>query len=251
MPLDQSTLGSNINSFENFKETLRPYIDIDGQDLIHRNIRDDQFEVIANINEAFNWSSEENWELWRQALRQAFSYSPVPSNIIKLLEIENLSWVLGAPYFLHTPRQGIGSDGLVAYTRRQGNDSVQRSRLSRFLKKEIGIIDESLIRKFQNSIKLGNTIFELHTTAESIIEGFENCSVSSCMKGHQERTSLHRPWTLNSHPAGVYAHSSNDIVLITSKEPGATRFNGRCLFNTRSKSAIRVYGNENFHNLKA
>ena len=249
MPLDQSTLGSNINSFENFKETLRPYIDIDGQDLIHRNIRDDQFEVIANINEAFNWPSEENWELWRQALRQAFSYSPVPSNIIKLLEIENLSWVLGAPYFLHTPRQGIGSDGLVAYTRRQGNDSVQRSRLSRFLKKEIGIIDESLIRKFQNSIKLGNTIFELHTTAESIIEGFENCSVSSCMKGHRERTSLHRPWTLNSHPAGAYAHSSNDIVLITSKEPGATRFNGRCLFNTRSKSAIRVYGNENFHNL--
>ena len=251
MPLDQSTLGSNINSFESFKETLRPYIDIDGQDLIHRNIRDDQFEIIANINEAFNWPSEENWELWRQALRQAFSYSPIPFNIIKLLEIENLNWVLGAPYFLHTPRQGVGPDGLVAYTRRQGNDSVQRSRLSRFLKREIGITDERLIRKFQNGIKLGNTIFELHTTAESIIEGFENCSVSSCMKGHRGRASIHRPWTFEDHPVGAYAHSSNDIVLITSKEPGATRFNGRCLFNTRSKSAIRVYGNENFHNLIA
>jgi hypothetical protein len=249
MPLDQSTLGSNINSFNSFKEVLRPYIDIDGQDLIHRNIRDDQFEVIANINEAFSWPSEENWELWRQALRQAFSYSPVPFNIIKLLEIENLSWVLGAPYFLHAPRQGVSNEGLVAYTRRPGNDSVQRSRLSRFLKREIGITDERLIRKFQNSIKLGNTIFELHTTAENIIEGFENCSVASCMKGHRGRTSIHRPWTLEAHPVAAYAHASNDIVLITSRELGATRFNGRCLFNTRSKSAIRIYGNESFHNL--
>ena len=76
MPLDQSTLGSNLSSFDSFKEALRPYIDIDGQDLIHRNIRDDQFEIIANINEAFQWPSEENWQLWRQALRQAFAYSP-------------------------------------------------------------------------------------------------------------------------------------------------------------------------------
>ena len=250
MPLDQSTLGSNLSSFDSFKEALRPYIDIDGQDLIHRNIRDDQFEIIANINEAFQWPSEENWQLWRQALRQAFSYSPIPANTLKLLESENLSWVLGAPYFVHAPRQGVGPEGLVAYTRRQGNDSVQRSRLSRFLRREIGITDEYILRKLQNSIKLGNTIFELHTTAEAITQGFENCHITSCMKGHRGRSSLHRSWSLRDHPVTAYDHPSNDIVLITSKESSdSRRYNGRCLFNTRSKSAIRVYGNENFHNL--
>ncbi len=241
MPLDAAILNQQIHEFNDFKRIIRPYIDIEGEDLVHQHISNDQFEKIAGINEAFDWPNEENWVDWRQALRQSFAYTQLTPTTIEILQENNLGWLLGAPYFIHASRD---DPNLVAYSPERNDrlrsDKTQKIRIGRLLQNELGINNDALVRRITNAGRLSEYTFDVHLTGGDIADAYEHCTANSCMNGQN------RQWGRDNHPVRVY--ESPDLALITIKDRvegrHGTRWTGRALINLREPCVVRAYGNE-------
>ena len=241
MPLDAAILNQQIHEFDDFKRILRPYINIDGEDLVHEHINNDQFEVIAGINDAFDWPNEENWVNWRQALRKKFAYKPLSPQTIQILQENNLEWIMGAPYFVHVSRD---DQNLVAYSPDRNDllrlDTTQKIKIGRLLQNELGINNDALVRRITNAGRLSEYTFGVHFTGEEIAHAYEHCTAGSCMNGD------HRGWLFEDHPVRVY--ESPDLALLTVRNKNGGRngnkWTGRALVNLRQPNVVRRYGNE-------
>jgi len=241
MPLDAAILNQQIHEFNDFKRVIRPYINIEGEDLVHEHINNEQFEVINEINVAFDWPNEDNWVNWRQALRQKFAYKPLSPQTIQILQENNLEWLMGAPYFVHVSRD---DQNLVAYSPNRNDrlrrDAIQKIKIGRLLQNELGINNDALVRRITNAGRLSEYTFGVHFTGEEIAHAYEHCTANSCMNGQN------RQWAWESHPVRVY--ESPDLALVTIKNRNGgrngTKWTGRALINLREPCVVRAYGNE-------
>ena len=102
MPLATCVDTTNkLRSFDEFCQAISEYIDVPGQTLNNPLFTDEEFEAVAQLNDAFAWPDESNWINWREGLRQIFFYSQLNEHQLNVLNERELGWLQGAPFFLH------------------------------------------------------------------------------------------------------------------------------------------------------
>jgi len=230
-----------IRSYDDFCGAISQYIDVPGQTLNNGEFTDEEFEAVAQLNDAFNWPDEQNWVEWREGLRQIFHYSQLSDHQLRVLDESeiNLSWLQGAPFFLH-----IANDDQtqVAYlperTDYRNDDRMMRGRVGRFLTNHLNIEDEALTRLFSNTFNTENYQYILTRDPEEIVRIYKY-GPRSCMSG--------RRWNDARHPARAYG-SGDFAMLATYPSDGRLdnpelNFNGRALISIASGRCIRIYGN--------
>jgi len=239
---------TKITSFEQFCEAISEYIDVPGQTLNNALFTDEEFEAVAQLNDAFAWPEESNWINWREGLRQIFFYAQLSDQQLSVLENAGLSWLQGSPFFLH-----ISNDDptQVAYLPERDNlrteDRMQRGRLGRFFTNHLDMTNENLVREIIGTFQADQHKWLLSDRLEDIVRVYQY-GPSSCMSGIRnqgvEGVDLSNP---ASHPSAAYA--SGDFAILASYSANGDlndpdlRFSGRCLISLPHLQFIRIYGN--------
>lgn len=239
---------TKITSFEQFCEAISEYIDVPGQTLNNALFTDEEFEAVAQLNDAFAWPEESNWINWREGLRQIFFYAQLSDQQLNVLENAGLGWLQGSPFFLH-----ISNDDptQVAYLPERQNlrteDRMQRGRLGRFFTNHLDMTNEDLVRQIIGTFQADQHKWLLSDRLEDIVRVYQY-GPNSCMSGTRnqdvEGVDLSNPAI---HPAAAYA--SGDFAILASYPANGDlddpnqRFSGRCLISLPHLQFIRIYGN--------
>ncbi len=225
-----------IRSFEEFCEKVTEYIDVPGQDLHHTNFNDEEFEAVAQLNDAFGWPSTDNWIEWREGLRQIFWYAQLSSIQRGVLNDNNLGWLSGAPFFLHIANDDPSQ---VAYLIERDDyrvgDRMSRGRIGRFFAGHVGIDNENLARQMTESFTAENWKYVISRDAHMFKRIYEH-GPRSCM-------------SMRQNPHAVEAYGSGDFAILgcyaaaDDLDNPETRFAGRGVISLVSNNMIRAYGN--------
>jgi len=228
---------NKITSFEQFCQAISDYIDVPGQTLVNELFTDEEFEAVAQLNDAFNWPDESNWINWREGLRQIFFYGQLKESQIEILEQQNLEWLLGAPFFLHISNDDPSQ---VAYLPEREDfreqDRMQRGRIGRFFTNHLDMDDQVLVKELTGAFNTGNYNYILSRDSD-VFERVYVYGPNSCMSGRGR-------FNTDVHPAQVYG--SGDFAILASYEGELTehtKFNGRCVIDIAAKQYLRIYGN--------
>lgn len=231
---------TKICSFDEFCTAISQYIDVVGQKLNNELFTDEEFEAVAQLNDAFSWPDESNWVEWREGLRQIFFYSQLNEHQLNVLETNDLSWLQGAPYFLHIANDDASQ---VAYLPRRDdmrtNDRMQRGRIGRFFNRHLEMNNENLIRELAAGFQSTQYKYVLSRDPEMFARVYKN-GPRSCMSHSFDR--------YNHHPASVYG--SGDFAILASYPADGTlnnpalSFNGRAIISIAQNKWLRIYGND-------
>jgi hypothetical protein len=239
---------TKITSFEQFCEAISEYIDVPGQTLNNALFTDEEFEAVAQLNDAFAWPDESNWINWREGLRQIFFYAQLSDQQLGVLENNELSWLQGSPFFLH-----ISNDDptQVAYLPERDDlrigDRMQRGRLGRFFTNHLDMTNENLVREIIGTFQADQHKWLLSDNLEDIVRVYQY-GPNSCMSGIRNEgfagVNINNPIV---HPSAAYA--SGDFAILASYsadgdlDDPTLRFSGRCLISLPHLQFIRIYGN--------
>ncbi|MEK9747774.1 MAG: hypothetical protein VW443_02330 [Pseudomonadales bacterium] len=239
---------TKITSFEQFCDAISEYIDVPGQTLNNALFTDEEFEAVAQLNDAFAWPEESNWINWREGLRQIFFYAQLSDQQLSVLENNNLSWLQGSPFFLH-----ISNDDptQVAYLPERDDlrvgDRMQRGRLGRFFTNHLDMTNENLVREIIGTFQADQHKWLLSDRLQDIVRVYQH-GPNSCMSGvRNEGFAGVDPNDPKTHPAAAYA--SGDFAILASYSADGDlddpnlRFSGRCLISLPYLQFIRIYGN--------
>ena len=231
---------TKIRSFDEFCTAISQYIDVVGQKLNNELFTDEEFEAVAQLNDAFSWPDESNWVEWREGLRQIFFYSQLNEHQLNVLETNDLSWLQGAPYFLHIANDDAAQ---VAYlpTRddMRTNDRMQRGRIGRFFNRHLEMDNENLIRELAAGFQSTQYKYVLSRDPEMFARVYKN-GPRSCMSHSFDR--------YNHHPASAYG--SGDFAILASYPADGTltnpalSFSGRAVISIAQNRLLRIYGND-------
>jgi hypothetical protein len=231
---------TKIRTFDEFCTAIREYILVPEQSLNNELFTDEEFEAVAQLNDAFGWPDNTNWVNWREGLRQIFFYAQLSEHQLSVLERNNLSWLQGAPFFLHISNSDPSQ---VAYLperedKRVG-DLMQRGRVGRFFTNHLEIDNQNVIREMTAGFQSTNYRYVLSRDPEMFARVYEK-GPRSCMSHGFEN--------LLRHPAFVYG--SGDFAILASYPANETldnrhlAFSGRAIISIANNAYIRIYGNE-------
>ena len=241
MPLATCVDTTNkLRSFDEFCQAISEYINVPGQTLNNPLFTDEEFEAVAQLNDAFAWPDESNWINWREGLRQIFFYSQLNEHQLNVLNERELGWLQGAPFFLHIANDDPNQ---VAYLPERDDlreqDRMQRGRPGRFFTRHLDLDDENLVRELTAGFQTTNYKYVL-SRSRDMMRRVYLYGPNSCMS--------HRFNNLRYHPAEVYG--SGDFAILASYPADGTldnsdlRFSGRALISIAHKQFVRAYGNE-------